>query len=57
MIFHKKHGTNIIEFNLYDDGEFLVSVTNDAELDVGHDFLFSKEEFEELKKYFDNTKQ
>lgn len=54
MIYTKQKGTGIIEIQFYKDGELLISVTNDYTASNGNDFLFSKEEVEELKKYFSN---
>ena len=52
IIYNKEIGNSVIEFNLYDDGEFLVSITDDFKVSNGCDFLFSEKEFKELRDYF-----
>ena len=59
MVFNKQKGNSIIEFELYEDGELLISITNDFTISNGVDFVLTKKELIELKEYFkniDNTK-
>ena len=59
MVYNKQKYKSIIEFELFVDGEFLVSITDDYTISNGVDFIFTKEEFKTLKEFFkefDNDK-
>jgi len=59
MIFNKQNGNSIIEFELCEDGELLIVITDDFTISNGCDFLLTQKELIELKEYFkklDNLK-